>query len=187
MPISANKDLPFSPFVSKLVAAKRSGPVLVTRGYLGEGDKDLVRLYFDLSLETYAEIPRSAVMHAEAVTGSPHQRAELIVDARQDIRVVSVIERTLKAADIQEAMDHAKAHKTAPDPCAAPPSAPECSCGSKLPAGGAAGTMNALGRLKEQALLNEQRKRAEEEDHESGPDPLRIAGCVVAPWTCRRH
>jgi hypothetical protein len=47
--------------------------------------------------------------------------------------------------------------------------------------------MNALGRLKEQALLNEQRKRAEEEDHESGPDPLRIAGCVFAPWTCRRH
>lgn len=183
------RDLPVSPFVSKLLEAKQDGPVFVTRGYLGGGDEKVVRLYFDLSLETYAEIPRSAVLHADAVAGSAHQRAELIVDATKEVRVVSVLERTLKQADIQEAVDRAKAHETAPqspDPCGTPSTTQDCHCRSGASPGPATATQpNTLEQLKQMAVENEQRKRVQEEDHESGPDPLRILGCVLAPWTCR--
>jgi hypothetical protein len=58
--------------VSKLLAAKQSGPVFVTRGYLGAANENVVRLYLDLSLETYAEIQRAAVLHADTVPGSAH-------------------------------------------------------------------------------------------------------------------
>jgi hypothetical protein len=47
--------------------------------------------------------------------------------------------------------------------------------------------LNTLGYLKEQAVLNEQRDRAEEEDHESGPDLLRIAACFFNPFGCGRR
>ena len=187
MATPSDRDLPVSPFVSKLLAAKQSGPVFVTRGYIGAADEKVVRLYFDLSLDTYAEIPRSAVLHADMVPGSAHQRAELIVDGTKEVKVVSVHERMLKQADIQEVVDRSRAKKTAPDPCATPSTTKECTCHPSASPGLAAGApTNTLDMLMHEALAREQQKRAQEEDHESDPDPLRIAGCVFMPWTCRR-
>ena len=181
------RELPVSPFVSKLLAAKQSGPVFVTRGYIGAADEKVVRLYFDLSLDTYAEIPRSAVLHADMVPGSAHQRAELIVDGTKELKVVSVHERVLKHADIQDVVDRSRVKKTAPDACATPSTTKDCTCQPSASPGVVAGAApNTLDLLKQEALAKEQLKRAQEEDHESDPDPLRIAGCVFMPWTCPR-
>jgi hypothetical protein len=180
-------DLPVSPFVSKLLAAKKSGPAFATRGYIGAADDKVVRLYFDLSLDSYVEIPRSAVLHADVVPGSAHQRAELIVDGAQELKMVSVHERLLKPADMQDVFDRSKAKKTAPDPCATPATTGDCTCPPSASTGiKAPGGPNTLDMLKDAALVREQQKRAQEEDHESEPDLLRVAGCVFMPWTCRR-
>jgi len=143
MPSDNPQKIPVSSYASKLAKAKKEGLTFVTSGYIGEANERVVRLYFDLSLETYADIPRAAVLDAKPIKGDMHERAELMVMGNSDIQLVHQQTRTVKAGELQQAMDDRKNQamggaaqalpprvsvKPAPDPCAKPPASSECGC-----------------------------------------------------------
>lgn len=143
MPSKKQQEIPISSFVNKLADAKKDGQTFLTRGYVGSVDDKVVRMYLDLSLETYVDIPRSAILHAQAIKDDIHERSELMVMGTSDIQLVHQQMHTIKAGDIQRAMDDqrqqamgvdphgalsAMAAALATDPCAKTPSTPECGC-----------------------------------------------------------
>jgi hypothetical protein len=126
-------DVPVSSFIKKLAAAQNEGPAFLTRGYVGEVNDNVVRLYFDLSLATYAEIPRSAVLHTQPIKDDPHERSELMVAAEQDINLVHRVQRTVTPDDIRKAeveglneIMQLKAPPKSKDPCAKPEAKADC-------------------------------------------------------------
>lgn len=147
MPSKNQERIPISSFVSKLAKAKQDGLTFVTSGYIGAVDDKVVRMYFDLSLETYVEIPRAAVVHAQSIKDDMHERAELMVMGNSDVQLVHQQMRTIKANDLQQAMDDRKhlamqippqsaapprpVTVTVPDPCAPPPASTGCGCDDK--------------------------------------------------------
>ena len=152
MPSNNQQQIPVSSFVSKLADAKKKDLTFLTRGYVGSVDDSNVRMYLDLSLETYVDIPRSAVVHAQLIKDDQHERSELMVMGSSDIRLVHQQSHTIKASDLQQAVIDQKnqimgvdpkaspsgmAQPAAADPCANTPVKPECGCagaGSKQPA-----------------------------------------------------
>jgi len=142
MPNKKQQEIPISSFVGKLADAKKTGLTFLTRGYVGSVDDSVVRMYLDLSLETYVDIPRSAVMHAQLVKDDLHERSELMVMGNTDIQLVHQQAHTIRANDLQQAMDDLKNQAmgvdprrdlsgmtaAAPDPCAKPQAVPECGC-----------------------------------------------------------
>jgi len=142
MPSKGQQGIPISSFVNRLAKAKKEGLTYVTSGYVAAVDEKVVRMYFDLSLETYADIPRAAVLHAQPIKDDMHERAELMIMGNSDVQLVHQQMRTIKANELQQAMDDQKheaqqmaAQATAPklpapaapDPCARPPAACGCS------------------------------------------------------------
>ena len=167
MPSKKQQEIPVSSFVSKFADAKKENLTFLTRGYVGSVDDKVVRMYLDLSLETYVDIPRSAVVHAQPVKDDLHERSELMVMGTGDIRLVHQQTHTIKAQDLQRAIDDqrnqatdpkrellAGASTVAPDPCAKPPTKLECGCG------GAAARKPGL---------------ASKDEEQAGRDPMREA------------
>ncbi len=143
MPSKKQAGIPVSSFVSKLAQAKKDGLTFITSGYIGAADDKVVRMYFDLSLETYVDIPRDAVLHAQPITDDMHERAELMVAGNSDVNLVHQQSRTIKAMELQQAIDAKKNQamqippretppglpkSVAPDPCAPPPASSDCVC-----------------------------------------------------------
>lgn len=143
MPSQEQQGIPVSSFVSKLAQAKKDGLAFVASGYIGAADHKVVRMYFDLSLETYVEIPRSAVLHAQPIKDDMHERAELMVMGNSDVNLIHQQMRTIKANELQQAMDDQKNQAmqiapqatpprlptaVVPDPCAPPPTSADCGC-----------------------------------------------------------
>lgn len=108
MPSKKQAGIPVSSFVSKLAQAKKDGLTFITSGYIGAADDKVVRMYFDLSLETYVDIPRDAVLHAQPITDDMHERAELMVAGNSDVNLVHQQSRTIKAMELQQAIDTKK-------------------------------------------------------------------------------
>lgn len=182
-------NLNVNPFVKRLLEARETGPVYVTRGYIGAVDDHSVRLYLDLELETYAEIPRDAVIEASQIEDSRYERAELVVDGTHDIRLVHVNQQILtpsQIADLTETarMENHVAHdpcQPVPDPCDCPPES-----NALRPAG--ANRQVAGGSSMAQAAHREAQRRREDGDEDTGPDPLRVAGRVAsAPFRWLRR
>ena len=148
MPTRKQQEISTSTFVNKLANARKDGLTFLTRGYIGSVDDKVVRMYLDLSLETYVDIPRSAVVHAQNIKDDMHERSELMVMGTSDIQLVHQQTHTIKAGDLQRAMDDQKqqamsanaygalsklAGAMAADPCTKAPVDPDCGCagGSK--------------------------------------------------------
>lgn len=143
MPRKKQLEIPTSSYVNKLADAKREGLTFLTRGYIGSVDDKVVRMYLDLSLETYVDIPRSAVVHAQTIKDDMHERSELMVMGTSDIQLVHQQMHTIKAGDLQRAMDDQRqqamgadpygalsaiAAAAATDPCTKAPANPDCGC-----------------------------------------------------------
>lgn len=169
MPSNKQQEIPISSFVNKLENAKKKGPTFLTRGYVGSVDDKVVRMYLDLSLETYVEIPRSAVVHVQSVKEDLHERSELMIMDAADIHLVHQQMHTIKASDLQHATVGQKnemmgmdpkgslsgiAPSAAPDACAKAPAKPECGCAG-------AGTHKP--------------GLASKDEEQAGPDPMRRA------------
>ena len=167
MPSKKQQEIPVSSFVSKLADAKKENLTFLTRGYVGSVDDKVVRMYLDLSLETYVDIPRSAVVHAQPVKDDLHERSELMVMGSSDIRLVHQQTHTIKAQDLQRATDDRRnqvmdpkgmlsggGSTLTPDPCAKPPAKLECGCAD-------------MGAHKPAA--------ASKDEEQSGRDPMREA------------
>ena len=143
MPSKKQQEITTSSFVNKLADAKKDGLTFLTRGYVGSVDDKVVRMYLDLSLETYVDIPRSAVVHAQTMKDDMHERSELMVMGTSDIQLVHQQTHTIKAGDLQRAMDDQKqqtmgvdaygalsalAAAAAADPCKNAPVSHDCGC-----------------------------------------------------------
>jgi hypothetical protein len=84
---------PTHPLISKLVAHKDhpdSGAVLI--GYVGPAGKEgFIRLYPEVDLSVFLEIPLGALIHSEPVDSSqPLSKTKLVVNASEKIAHVQV-------------------------------------------------------------------------------------------------
>ena len=128
MATNKNPDIPVSSFVSKLTNAKESTSAFLTSGYVGAVDDKSVRLYLDLTLDTFVDIPRSAVLHAQKIENDQHERSELIINANSQMVLVHQQKRELTPADFQLAQIKAlneKARETQGQGSSSPPPSQE--------------------------------------------------------------
>jgi hypothetical protein len=146
MPTKKRPDIPISSFASKLAKTKQNSPAFLTSGYVGAADDKTVRLFLDLTLDTYVDIPRSAVLHSQSVEDDQHQRAELMLDAGAQMTLVHQARRNLGPEDFQQALTAAREqqkNRAQPQPAAASMSAPSqamnpcevkpsCGCGGSV-------------------------------------------------------
>ncbi len=83
-----NSKLPVSKFAAILAETQRKSGGFATTGYVTDWDDDVMRVYFDLNLDTYAEIPTGAVVHAEYAEDDKLGRANLVVAGDAPITLV---------------------------------------------------------------------------------------------------
>jgi hypothetical protein len=174
-------NLKVNPFVERLLEAREAGPVYVTRGYVGAVDDQSVRLYLDLELETYADIPRDAVIEASQIEDSRYERAELVVDGSHDIRLVHTNRQILTPSQIADLTETARMqNQVAHDPCQPVPDPCDCSPGSNALRPAGANRQIAGGPAMAQAAHQEAQRRRHDGDEDTGPDPLRVVGRVAS-------
>ena len=156
MAIKKQKEIPISSYVKNYSAASKNGPAYLARGYIGEANDDTVRLYFDLSLNTYADIPRSSVLHVQQMKDDMHEQSELMLAGQANINIVHTQSRSVTAGDLQAANNDIERLKMAPpqanhpgaarqagtDPCAKPLSVPDCGCSPGIASGHTASQPN---------------------------------------------
>jgi hypothetical protein len=158
--------LPVSSLVSKLAKANEERPTFLTRGYIASADDRMVRLYLNLTLDTYVDIPRSAVLHAQQIKDDQHERSELMLDATAQMTLVHEQKRTLGPGNFQQALTDAQEQmkqkaQLRPSASAHPPAdacaevRPSCGCGAPAAAPQAAPSAG---------------------EPDAGPDLLRMAG-----------
>ena len=112
----------------------------------------IVRLYFDLSLNTYADIPRSSVLHVQQMKDDMHEQSELMLTGQANINIVHAQSRSITPSDLQAANNDIERLKTAPpqamhpgaarpagtDPCAKPQPVSDCGCSAGIAPGNTA-------------------------------------------------
>lgn len=69
-------------------------PTVEFRGFIGTGDKETLRLYAELSMSSYVDIPEEGLVHVEQ---DPSERGKIRVFVRADQRVREVNRRTVTA------------------------------------------------------------------------------------------
>jgi hypothetical protein len=84
-----------SPIVETLLKASGGRPVWLLTGYIGPSTEDVLRLYQDLTLGEYFEIPKEAVIHvvAEAEAG----KTDVYVLVGTEITAFHVCSRSFRA------------------------------------------------------------------------------------------
>ncbi|RYG24059.1 hypothetical protein EON82_12020 [bacterium] len=92
------KGLPEGTELHPVIAAfeKSDEPTVVIEGFIGTGKSGVVRLYAALDVDTYVEIPESAIVHREADKAQPGFMRAYV---RSDSRVMSVTRERLPAGD----------------------------------------------------------------------------------------
>ncbi|MGE4163031.1 MAG: hypothetical protein AB7G23_14995 [Vicinamibacterales bacterium] len=129
-------EIPVSTFVSRLGELKRNRSVFRTSGYVAAVDKETVRMYFNLSLTSYADIPRASVLHAQLIKDDAHERAELIVDSATPIAISIAHSTVLSTMQLNEEKDPGlrkardrSIQRASPTGCGSATPASPCGCG----------------------------------------------------------
>jgi hypothetical protein len=95
---------PVNPLVEDLL--KREARAVSLRGYVGPAESGRVRLYSDLSLTRFVEIPDDAIVHVRQARNDPEARRTVVFDGSTRVRYVQ--ETILRVEDAI-----AQAHSTA--------------------------------------------------------------------------
>jgi len=95
-------ELPIHPLIPKLIPSPDAPPdAVVLTGYLGPSPQaENVRFYLDLSFQTYFEIPKSGVLHADAADASDESKpTKIVIEASTKLDLVHTLEASyLKGA-----------------------------------------------------------------------------------------
>lgn len=88
------KRLEVNPLVAKLLESAEGEPITSLEGYIGPSEEAKIRLYTDLQLNEYIDLPEEAVLHAE----EPDQaEGRVRLWLRADARVQIISTRTTSA------------------------------------------------------------------------------------------
>jgi len=101
-PRDAKAQLKPNPIIQKLGAAAQDEPVVLLDGYIGESDKNAVRLYNCLALDNYLEIPKDCVVETMPLEDDKEGRTRLFVKGSCKVTAVSVSRYSTTADSLQE-------------------------------------------------------------------------------------
>jgi hypothetical protein len=76
-----------NPLVEELIGSTKGAEVVRFEGYVGASGSESVRLYGDLTLSYFADIPRDAIVHSQRIAGQPDGIVRLFLNADARIRL----------------------------------------------------------------------------------------------------
>jgi hypothetical protein len=94
--------LKVNPTVAKLAEIGRQEEIVSLEGFVGPSEPDFVRLYFDLELSGYLEVPKRAVKHAEELDKEKREKGPVRIYVPASTMVRHVRQTFLPAKDRPE-------------------------------------------------------------------------------------
>jgi hypothetical protein len=101
-PEGQEPQLKINPTIAKLVEIARADEIVALEGFVGPSDPDFVRLYFDLELSGYLEVPKKAIKHAEELDKEKGEKGPVRVYVPASTMVRHVRQTFLPAKDRPE-------------------------------------------------------------------------------------
>ena len=84
-------EMQLNPLIEKLAEEGGQEQIVSIEGYLGKGEDETIRLYKDLNLGKYLEVPRQSVLAVEQTAPGIKQKTTLYVEASTAIKSTRIL------------------------------------------------------------------------------------------------
>lgn len=95
-------ELKVNPIVAKLLKADGQDSIVEIEGYVGSVEEGTVRLYKNLGLSEYVEVPEDSILHTINIPDDKGGRVKVYIEASTEVVSVSIRRLTTRAGDLEE-------------------------------------------------------------------------------------